>query len=105
MRHVTRIACATAAVLLLGACVAGSGESAHAASGGMLAQVLLGLWHGIIAPVTLIGEIINRVFPHVLPWQMHMYEAKADGAAYDVGFYLGLAGSPVIVVSGWSRRR
>ena len=89
-----KVAAAMVAVLALSACVAGSGESAHAASSGMLAQFLLGLWHGIIAPLTLIVEIINRVFPHVLPWQTQMYESKADGVAYDVGFYLGLAGGP-----------
>jgi hypothetical protein len=59
-----------------------------------LSQFLLGLWHGIIGPVTLIGEIINRLFPHALPWQVHFYETKATGVAYDVGFYLGLAGGP-----------
>jgi len=89
-----KVAGALVALLALSACVAGSGESAHAASGGMLSQALLGLWHGIIAPVTLIIEIINRVFPHVLPWQTHLYETKAEGVAYDVGFYLGLAGGP-----------
>ena len=34
-----------------------------------------------------------------------LFQALLEGVAYDVGFYLGLAGSPVIVVSGWSRRR
>jgi hypothetical protein len=89
-----KITAVMVAVLALSACVAGSGESAQAASGGMLSQFLLGLWHGIIAPVTLIGEIVNRFFPHALPWQMHLYEAKVKGVAYDVGFYLGLAGGP-----------
>lgn len=85
--------------LSLSACVAGSGESAHAASGGMLSQFFLGLWHGIIGPVTLIIEIINRFFPHVLPWRAHLYETKAAGLAYDVGFYLGLAGGPSFAIS------
>lgn len=87
------------AALSLSACVAGSGESAHAASGGMLSQFLLGLWHGIIGPVTLIIEIVNRFFPHVLPWRAHLYETKAAGLAYDVGFYLGLAGGPSFAIS------
>jgi hypothetical protein len=89
------------ALLGLGACVAGSTESAHAASGGLLSEFLLGLWHGLIGPLTLIGEVVNRLAPHLLPWQVHLYETKAASAVYDVGFYLGLAGSPVIV---WSRR-
>lgn len=85
--------------LSLSACVAASGESAQAASGGMLSQFLLGLWHGIIGPVTLVIEIINRAFPHALPWRAHLYETKAAGAAYDLGFYLGLAGGPTFAVS------
>lgn len=96
-----RLAGCMLAVLALSACVAGSGESGHAASGGLLAQLLLGFWHGLIAPITLIGEVINRVFPHVLPWQVHLYETKASGAAYDVGFYLGLAGGPSLAVRRW----
>lgn len=101
MRNVAKIAGAVAVVLTLSACVAGSGESQHAAEGGMLAQLLLGFWHGIIAPVTLIGEIINRFAPHVLPWTVHLYETKASGVAYDVGFYFGLMGGPSII---WTRR-
>jgi hypothetical protein len=105
MKRSVEIASAFVLLLALGACVAGSAESAHAASGGLLSQVLLGFWHGLIAPVMLIVEVVNRLAPHALPWTVRMYEAKATGVAYDVGFYLGLAGSPVIVVSGWSRRR
>jgi hypothetical protein len=92
-----RIAAVMVAALALAACAAGSADSTHAASGGMLSQALLGFWHGVIAPLTLIGEIINRFFPHLLPWQVHMYETKATGAAYDLGFYLGLAGGPSFV--------
>jgi hypothetical protein len=88
-------------LLLLGACVAGSGDSAHAADGGMIAQFLLGLWHGLIGPFTLILELVNRFAPHLLPWKAHLYETKAAGVAYDLGFYIGLAGSPVVI---WSRR-
>jgi hypothetical protein len=65
----------------------------------MLSQFLLGLWHGIIGPVTLVVEIINRAFPHALPWRAHLYETKAAGAAYDIGFYLGLAGGPTFAIS------
>src|SRR5271170_6582728 len=102
MTRLVKLVGSLALVLALGACVAGSTESAHAASGGLLSQALLGFWHGLIAPVMLIVEVINRLAPHALPWTVRMYETKATGVAYDVGFYLGLAGSPVIVVSGWS---
>ena len=89
----------------LGACTAGSEASQHAATGGDLSQFLLGFWHGLIAPVTLIVEVINRLAAHALPWNLHLYESKGTGAAYDIGFYLGLAGGPPIVWTGWSRRR
>ncbi len=94
----------TVLVLSLSACVAGSGESAHAAGGGVVAQLLLGFWHGIIAPLTLLGEIVNRFLPHLLPWRLHLYEIKAVGVAYDIGFYFGLAGGPSVVWHRWSRR-
>lgn len=99
MRNLARIGAAAGAALALSACVAGSAESQHAASAGVLAQVLLGFWQGVIAPVTLIGEIINRFAPHALPWTLHFYESRGTGVAYDVGFYLGLAGGPSIVFS------
>ncbi len=94
---------ATAVVMLLalGACVAGSGESAHSADSGLVGQFFLGLWHGIIAPFILIVEVVNRIRPHTLPWTVHIYEIKAQGAAYDVGFYLGLVGGPSFA---WTRR-
>jgi hypothetical protein len=89
----------------LSACVAGSAESQHAAAGGVLSQLLLGFWHGLIAPVTLIVEIVNYFAPHILPWTLRMYEPKGTGVLYDLGFYLGLAGSPVVIFRGWPRRR
>ncbi len=95
---------AAVALLALSACVAGSAESQHAASGGLLSQLLLGFWHGVIAPVTLIVEIVNRLAPHALPWRLHLYEARDTGVAYDVGFYLGLVGSPIVIGGRWSRR-
>lgn len=92
----------TILLLALAACVAGSGDSAHAADGGFLSQLLLGFWHGLIGPVTLLVELVGRFLPHLLPWKAHLYETKAAGVAYDLGFYFGLAGGPVIA---WSRRR
>jgi hypothetical protein len=102
MKPAAKALALTILLLSLAACVAGSADSAHAASGGALAQLALGFWHGLIGPVTLIVEVINRFFPHLLPWKARLYEAKAEGVAYDVGFYLGLVGSPVAL---WSRRR
>lgn len=105
MNQTLKVVAALAILLALSACVAGSPESHHAAAGGVLSQLMLGFWHGMIAPVTLIIEIVNRLAPHALPWSARLYEVKDAAAPYDVGFYLGLVGSPSIAWTGWSRRR
>jgi hypothetical protein len=89
--------------LLLAACAAGSPDARQAAAAGPLTQLVLGFWHGLIAPITLIVEVIQKFFPGVLPipqpWKM--YEASASGVPYDIGFYFGLAGGPVFGYSRW----
>ncbi len=100
-----KLAGLTIVVLALGACAAGSDASHHAAAGGMVSQLFLGLWHGIIAPVALVVEVVNVLSPHTLPWQMRLYEASGTGVAYDVGFYFGILGGPGLILGGWSRRR
>ena len=91
-------------LLSLGACAAGSTDASAAVSGGALSQFFLGLWHGIIAPLTLLAEIINWLAPHILPWRPHFFETDA-GVAYDIGFYLTLSGGPHLFINGWRRRR
>src|SRR5579862_4806318 len=98
MRSGLKIAGALAFVLLLAACVAGSAELHHAAAGGWLSQLFLGLWHGILAPFMLIVSVVNAVRPHTLPWTVHMYETAGTGIAYDVGFYFGVLGGPGAVL-------
>jgi len=46
----------------------------------------LGRWRGVIAPVTLIAEIINRFAPHVPPWRPNFLEDGA-GAVYGIGVH------------------
>jgi hypothetical protein len=102
MKPVAKIACALIVLSTLAACAAGSAEAHHMAQSGGLSQFLLGVWHGVIAPVTLVVELINHFAPHVLPWTLHFFE-RDSGVFYDLGFYLGLGGGPVIFAS--SRRR
>ena len=52
-------------------------------SQGRVAGVLLGLWHGVISPVTLVISFFN---PGV-----QMYEVHNDGSQYNLGFLLGVA--------------
>jgi hypothetical protein len=98
-----RIALGLGLVLLLAACAAGSPDASQTAHGGALSLLVMGFWHGLIAPVTLIIEVIQKFFPGVLPipqpW--HMYETSAVSVAYDVGFYFGLAGGPTFAYSRW----
>lgn len=97
---------AAAALLLVGlsACAAGSGDSATAAQGGSINELVLGFWHGLIGPITLIGEIIETLSPSVLPWDFRFYEVRDTGVLYDCGFFVGLLGGPSILF-GASRRR
>ena len=103
MKHVFRLVVPLFACFLTAACAAGSSDAAHAASSGIIGEFVLGLWHGFISPITLIVEIINSLLPHILPWHTHLYETKAEGVAYDLGFYLGLGGGPVVIWRRWRR--
>ena len=50
---------------------------------GNVAGILLGIWHGLISPVTLIWSFIN---PNV-----QMYEVHNNGNQYNLGFLVGIA--------------
>ena len=67
----------------------------QAAENGRVAGVLQGLWHGIIAPVTLIMSFFNE--------NVQMYEVHNDGKEYNLGFLLGVA--IVFLILGFSGRR
>jgi hypothetical protein len=49
---------------------------------GLVARAGAGLWHGIIAPVTLVISFFNS--------DVRMYEVHNAGSEYDLGFLLGL---------------
>ena len=98
------IAVVLALGLCLAACAAGGAKSAQAAHGGLFSKFLLGFWHGIIAPVTLLVEVLHKLWPHTIPWAFKLYETKANSVAYDLGFFFGLGGGPVIVIRRWRNR-
>ncbi|MCX6029371.1 MAG: hypothetical protein NT169_08715 [Chloroflexi bacterium] len=63
-----------------------------------VAGILMGIWHGIISPVTLVVSLANP--------DVQMYEVHNDGSQYNFGFLLGVA--IVFVILGalaGSRRR
>jgi len=65
---------------------------------GNIAGILMGIWHGIISPVTLVVSFVN---PNV-----QMYEVHNDGGPYNLGFLIGVAIVFVLLgVFAGSRRR
>jgi len=50
---------------------------------GSVAGALLGIWHGIISPITLVVSFINP--------DVQMYEVHNNGNQYNLGFLLGVA--------------
>ncbi len=104
MTRLVKIVCAVAIPLVLAACAAGTPEAHQAAAGGVVSQLVLGFWHGIIAPLTLLVEVVRKLAPGVLPWPWRLYETGDPSVAYDVGFYFGLAGGPTVLWSRWRRR-
>lgn len=50
---------------------------------GRLAGAAQGLWHGLIAPVTLVSSFFNE--------NVEMYEVHNNGREYNLGFLIGVA--------------
>jgi len=49
---------------------------------GRVAGILLGIWHGVISPVTIVLSFVNK--------DSQMYEVHNDGGPYNLGFVLGV---------------
>lgn len=58
-------------------------EQGKADAAGRVAGIVEGLWHGLIAPVTLVGSFFNP--------DMQMYEVHNNGREYNLGFLFGVA--------------
>lgn len=70
-------------VITLIGCAAGPNAVANTApEGGQVAGFWLGLWHGIIAPITFVISLFNS--------SVAMYEVHNNGAWYNFGFLIGL---------------
>jgi hypothetical protein len=50
---------------------------------GRISGILLGIWHGVISPVTLVISFFNK--------GVQMYEVHNDGNQYNLGFLIGVA--------------
>jgi hypothetical protein len=71
-----------AAVLLLAACAPGPNQLAKTPDReGEVAGFWLGLWHGLIAPITFIVSLFSG--------SISLYEVHNSGGWYNFGFVLG----------------
>jgi hypothetical protein len=74
------------ALVVLAGCAAGPNDLANRPrEGGETAGFWQGLWHGIIAPIALIVSLFSDT--------VSMYEVHNNGAWYNFGFLLGMAGT------------
>jgi len=69
-------------ITLFTACLAGPNTAADIPSSeGELAGFIMGLWHGVIAPVSFFISLFTE--------NIHMYEIHNNGGWYDFGFVIG----------------
>ncbi len=78
MRGKRLVLAAVGLALLLAACAPGSGRFAADDPAGFFT----GIWHGWIAPITLIWQIFNS--------DIRVYEPFNTGWWYDFGFYIAI---------------
>lgn len=85
-----KVALASFLLLLLSSCVAGTPASNNAMNDSWIWQLILGLWHGLIAFFTLLVEVARALFPDVSLPNWRMYERNDTTFVYDIGFFLGI---------------
>jgi hypothetical protein len=84
LNKVLIIGLAALMVMALVGCAAGPNDQAGTEDeDGKVAGFWLGLWHGVIAPITLIISWFSDT--------VSMYEVHNNGGWYDFGFMFGLA--------------
>lgn len=82
MRHIRIAILFGVLVLALAACTAGPNpEVGRAAAGDEPAGFWLGLWHGVIAPISFFVSLFTD--------DVSLYEVHNTGNWYDVGFFFG----------------
>jgi hypothetical protein len=86
------VALLVAAVLVLAGCAAGPNDVATVGTT-ETAGFWLGLWHGLISPITFLISLFNS--------DVNVYEVHNNGNWYNFGFMLGV----VILFSGGARSR
>lgn len=77
-RRIAAFVALLAIALLFSACIPGDGKNDAAKP----ANFLMGIWHGWIAPVSVIVGIFNK--------NIRVYEVNNTGWWYDLGFYIAI---------------
>jgi hypothetical protein len=62
-----------------------------------ISGILMGIWHGVISPITLVVSFVNPV--------IQMYEVHNDGSPYNFGFLFGVALIFLIIGASLGSRR
>ena len=84
MKHVFILGILVGAILILAGCTAGPNENVNVSDEeGKVAGFWMGLWQGIIVPVTFIISLFTD--------NVNFYEVHNNGNWYDFGFVLGAA--------------
>jgi hypothetical protein len=82
MKRTIIAAAALAAVLLMAACAAGPNPLERTEDAdGQTAGFFMGLWHGLISPVTFVISVFSK--------NVRFYEVHNSGTWYNFGFVLG----------------
>lgn len=81
-RRLLKVVGLTAVLLVVVAGCAAGPNTAAAAGGPDPAGFWLGLWHGIICPITFVVSLFNE--------QVGVYEVRNSGNWYNFGFVLGV---------------
>src|SRR3989338_130772 len=86
------------ATLFMAGCAAGPNPAVNtAASNGGVAGFWLGLWHGLISPITFVISFFSS--------NVHFYEVHNNGGWYNFGFLLGASSALGGGAASASRRR
>ena len=64
---------------------------------GSAAGILLGIWHGVISPVTMVLSFVNK--------DVQMYEVHNNGSQYNLGFLIGVTILFIIIGAVFGSRR
>lgn len=104
MKRIGKIVLFGVLALTLCGCLPGSHGAAAVGSGGWLAHLMLGFWHGMVAPLTFAMEMASKFAPDFVrslpyglwgPW--YAFDSGEAGFAYNMGFCFGLFFLPSFV--------